>query len=185
MINKTTSPFYWFRNPYFFLRHDFKAKLAFFSQPAIDNGEQQQRFKWKSNSNLTNFFFRVTEINRNGCYCKKPISAIYIFASENWGSQRPASRQIFYCLGNFKVPHPWLSFCVCFLCRDCVMCVLQTDRGYRQTWQVNTDARRYWQRVTSKTTAKVPWHFLDFYCHSLGPRPALLPLLIVMMWAYF
>lgn len=88
-------------------------------------------------------------------------------------------------LGSFQSPSSMAILLCVFLCRDCVMCVLQADWGYRRTWQVNTDARRCWHRVTSKTTAKVPWHFLDFYCHSFGPRPAVLPLLIVMMWAYF
>lgn len=153
-------------------------------QPAIDTG-LQRRFKWKSNSNLTDFPpVSVTEINRSGCYYKKPISAIYFLLVKLRTTETSKQTNILL-IGSFQSPSSMAVVLCLFLCRDCVMCVLQTDWGYRRTWQINTDARRYWHRVTSKTTAKVTWHFLDFYCHSFGPRPAVLPLLIVMMRAYF
>lgn len=128
-----------------------------------------------------------TEINRNDCYYKNPYRQyIYLyFLLVNLRTTETSKQTNNLLFGSFQSPSSMAVVLCLFLCRDCVMCVLQKNRGYRRTWQVNTDARRCWHRVTSKTTAKVTWHFLDFYCHSFGPRPAVLPLLIVMMWAYF
>lgn len=90
-------------------------------------------------------------------------------------------------LGSSQSPSPMavdLPCFVFFLCRDCVMCVLQ-NWGDGRTWQLSRDAGRYWHRVTSNTSAEVLWHFFDCYCHSFSPRPALLPLLLVMMVGVF
>lgn len=140
------------------LRHDYKAKLAFFfNLPSTrDYSEDLTERATQILTNLASVLLKSTE---TAVTVKTHTGNIYIFfffllvKLRRTQTSKRTSNLLF---GSFQSPLSMAVVLCLFLCRDCVMCVLQTDWGYRRTWQVNTDARRCWHRVTSKTTAKVP-----------------------------
>lgn len=104
-------------------------------------------------------------MNRYGCYYYKPITDTdYVSEIEDYRIlQKLASRQIIYYLGNFKIPRPWLSFCVCFSV-DTALCAC-----YRQTWETQTNmAGKYRCR-----DIEAPGNIED-YCESNVTFPLLL-----------